>query len=80
MIIRKKPGWLIISLIHLRLIVSPLIKTKIEIEITVVVFIQIARMMESLPLALIILKSKNRINNSKNDKILARSNAITIKR
>lgn len=80
MIIGKKPGWPIISLIHLRPIVSPLIKTRREIKVTVTVFIQIARMVEPLPLALILLKSKNKTTNSKNDKTLPRSNAITVKR
>lgn len=74
MIIEKKLSWLIISLVYLWLVVSFLIRVNKEIEVINTTFVQVTKMVK-LPLPVSMLpKSTNKINNSKNDKMLAKSN------
>ena len=80
MIIEKKLRRLIISLVYLRLVVNSLIGVSKEIEVTNTAFVQVTKMVKLLLLASMLLKLKNKINNSKNNRTLAKSNAIIVKR
>lgn len=77
---KKKLDWPILSLLHPRLVISPPIKIRRETEIIVKVFDQVVGIEEPLPLVSMLPKLKNKTNNPKNNKTLARSSTITIKR
>lgn len=70
----------ILSIIHSRLVISPLIGVRREIKIIVKVFDQFAKMVKSLPMVSTLLKSKNKTKNLKNNKTWARSNTINVKK
>lgn len=80
MIIEKKPGRPIFSLVYLCLIFCLLIETRKKTKITVTTFIQVQKIVKTPLLAWYLLKSKNKINKPKSSKALARSNAITVKK
>lgn len=77
MIIEKKSSWSILSLAHIWPIVNSLIRVGREIKVTIVALVQIARMIK---LLLLVSKSENKTKIRKNDKILAKSSLITIKK
>lgn len=80
MIIVKKLGQPILSLIHLRLMISSPMRVKKETKIIVKTFDQVAKMTKPSLLASTLLKSNNTIINPRNNRILVISNAIIVKR
>lgn len=81
MIIGKNLGQPTLNfLIYQCLVISPLLEVRREIKVTIKVFNQGIEMIELLPLTSTLLISKDKTRNLKNNKILARSNAITVRK